>query len=109
MTLPNPRNPSIAGIAQHNPPEQGQPPQAPQDLVPSRSEYLPGWRPHNLSGRPVPVCNQPHRKKVFFMFRQNFPYFDVCPLPRGSSLGTTEQTLARLALLFSISYLYTLV
>ena len=33
-------------------------------------------------------------KKFFLMFRQNFLFFSLCPLPLVLSLGTTEKSLA---------------
>jgi len=66
--------------------------QVAQDLVQVSFEYLQGRRIHNLSGQPVPATLRV--KKFFLMFRQNFLFFSLCPLPLVLSLGTTEKSLA---------------
>jgi len=45
--------------------EQGQLEQVAQSRVQAAFQYLQGWRPHGLSGKPVPVSNHSHSKKDF--------------------------------------------
>ena len=54
-----------------------------QDHVQMGSEYLQGWRLHNISGQPIPVLCHLHSKKVF---RRHLLCFSVCPSPLVLSL-----------------------
>ena len=47
------------------PAQAGQPGTGCQGPCPDRSEYLQGWRLHNLPGQPVPVLGHPHSEKAF--------------------------------------------
>lgn len=42
-----------------------------QDFVKWTSEYLQGWRLHNLPGKPIPVFNHPY-SKIDLTFKPNF-------------------------------------
>jgi len=70
------------------------------------SEYLQGWTLHNLSGKLVPVFDDPHSKKVFLTFTGNFRCFNLCPLPFVLSLGMTERSQATSSSFPLIWYLY---
>ena len=70
-----------------------------------------GWRSYNFSGQPVPLFNQPQRKKRSFLLvlKWNFLHFCLWLLPLVHPWGTNEQSLSPPPLLLPTSYLYTLV
>jgi len=71
-------------------PKQGHLEQAERVLVQAGLEYLKRSRIRTLF-----QCSVTLRvKKLFLMFRRNFLYFSLCPLPLVLSLGTTEKSLA---------------
>lgn len=46
--------------------------------------------------QPLPIFNQPHsKKKCFLMFRWNFKFLNMHPLPLTLSLGTVEKSMAQ--------------
>lgn len=51
----------------------------------ARTEYLQGWRLHNLSGRGVPVFNHPNSTLFISLF-----YFSLCPLLLVLSTGQVD-------------------
>ena len=80
-----------------------------QDHIQMASEYLQGWRLHNLHGEPVPVLHHPHSQKVFAGVQRDPPVFQFCPLSLVRSRGTTEKSLAPSSLHPPLRYLCTLV
>jgi len=84
--------------------KQGQLEQVAQSHVQLGFEYLQGWGLHNISQQPFPVSEHLHS----LIFKWDFLYFSLCPLPLVFSLGTSEKSLA-LPLLPPIGYLYTLI
>lgn len=75
---------------------QGQAEQAAQDIIHLGFEYLQCQTLHSLSGQPVSIADCFHKKKLFLMFKCNFLYFNLCPLPRLLSTGTTGCILSAL-------------
>lgn len=56
--------------------------------------YIRRWRIHNLSVQLVSVFDDLHSKKNnFLVFKCNFLYYDLCPLPLDLSLGTKKKKL----------------
>lgn len=82
-----------------------------QDHVQLSFEYLQGQRVLNPSQQIVPVFDYHYSKKAFFslMFKQNFLYFTLCPLPLVHSLCITEKSLVQSSFCTPIQYLYILV
>lgn len=63
----------------------------------------------NLPMKLVPVLSHPHcKKKCFFMFKWNHPYFTLCLLPLALSLNKTEKSLTVFSFHPPFRYLYTL-
>lgn len=75
---------------------QGQAEQAAQDIIHLGFEYFQCQTLHSLSGQPVSIADCFHKKKLFLMFKCNFLYFNLCPLPRLLSTGTTGCILSAL-------------
>lgn len=59
-------------------------------------EYLHEWRPHDLSGQPVPVVSHPHSKRVFFLCLNATSCISVCaqcPVSLVLALDVTEKSI----------------
>ena len=66
---------------------QGHPEPVAQHHVQAASEYLQGWRLHNLPGQSVPVLGHPHSEKMFPDVQKEPPVFQVVPTASGPVSG----------------------
>ena len=73
--------------------EQGCPEQGAQECVQVGFECLQGRDPTASLGSLCPCSGTHTGKKLFLMFRWNFPCSNLCLLPLGLSLGITERSL----------------
>ena len=60
---------------------------AAQEHIQTASEYLQGWRIHNLPRQPVPVLDHPHSDKVFPHVQREPPMFQFVPIASGPVTG----------------------
>jgi len=80
---------------------------AAQDHVQAASEYVCGWRPHHLSGQPVPVLSHPHSERVYPDIQREPPACQFVPMASGLSLDITKESLAPCSLHPPFRYLCT--
>lgn len=81
------------------------PPQVAEDHVQTALEYLQGWRLHNLSGQPVPVCSYPSQLWVvlvcLFSIKSVFLCFPAGQFPLVHGLVPPQGGESHLIVLFT--------